>query len=387
MPRNLFTSGGKRLLLVVLGTFILLLGVAGIEQIIKPNDRATVQSAPSLSAATECPITFSFSGIYCLVTKSELLKLAETFSIVIAAWFFITDSKERKEQVIRENWSLIDGARGSETSGARFRAIQKLHQEGASLQSIDAEGANLRGIELSKADLRLSNFQGANLENAILVEVILQESNLREAKLKEINLKRAKMWGVDLRDADLTDAILKDAWLGSSKFSRAVMRRVNLEGAKLNGARLYYNDFKDANFEGADLTGAKFKGAKNLNFDQIATAENWRNALFSEDILPENRDLPREKSITLDLEPPIPKKISQLEESEDRIDETVHEIRSRISEFLDNMERYPSEISEVRSLSELKQLFDLMQSLRDMQKDVQQRNQELQDLIDNDLDQ
>ena len=127
-------EGWKRLWVVILGTSIFFIAIAGFEQAIKPRTQIQLQpEAPQ--NIQDCPVNLSLSGFYCLIIHSELLKLAGTFSIVGAAWTFILDKQERREKSNREDWSLIDGARGSETSGARYSAIERLHKERVSLRN------------------------------------------------------------------------------------------------------------------------------------------------------------------------------------------------------------------------------------------------------------
>jgi hypothetical protein len=89
-------EGWNRFWFVILLTTFSFFAIATFEQAIKPKITVpqTVERAQEPNKLEECPVSFSFSGIYCLIIKSELLKLAETFSIVVAAWVFILDRRD-----------------------------------------------------------------------------------------------------------------------------------------------------------------------------------------------------------------------------------------------------------------------------------------------------
>jgi BTB/POZ domain-containing protein KCTD9 len=364
---NSSQEGWKRLWAVLLGTSICFVFIAGFEQIIKPETQPaqTTQIAKPTQTQTgeDCPPGFSLTGFYCLIIKSELLKLAETFSIVVAAWIFILDRKERKEQANREDWSLIDGARGSETSGARFNAIERLHQERVSLKGLDAESADLQGINLEGAILERSNLHKANLEKANLSRANLKEANLKEANFKGANLNEAELRLADLRGANLKEANLIKAKLGTTKMHRAILIRADLEGADLRGCRFYYTDFRGANLEGADLSAVKFAKVKNLTLEQIKKAKNWHKAEFALDIFPDNPDIPREKPIVEnDESSQILKKIRDLKDMEGLIDEISQKRNLSQEAFNTYLKNISFQIPEVSNLQEL------ILSLEDLQE-------------------
>ena len=379
-------EGWKRLWAVILGTSIFFILIAGFEQAIKPKIQTQPQ-AEEPQNIKDCPLNPSFSGLYCLIINSELLKLAETFSIIVAAWIFILDRKERREQAHREDWSLIDGSRGSETSGARYSAIERLHKERVSLRGLDAEGADLHRIQLPEANLERSNLQKADLQKANLVGVNLQEANLQEANLQESRLEGANLWLVDLRGANLEKANLTNSRLSAAKLHRAVMRKTNLEGADLRGSRFYDTDFRGANFKDADIRGAEFARVKDLTFDQIKVAKNWQDAEFSKDVLPENSEIPRKDQSVLSEQPEMLRKLRVLLEVENLIDELSQKRTLSRLEFENYLKSNSFEIPEVASLRELilalEDLHDLKKKeFKDLCEDINQGLNELKQTRD-----
>lgn len=347
-----FKEGWRRFWIVILGTSIVFVGIAASEQVIKPRIQTQTQLDQS-QLVKDCPLDFSFSGLYCLIINSELLKLAETFSIVVATWIFILDARARREQAQREDWSLIDGARGSETSGARYSAIKRLHQEQVSLRGLDAEGADLHKIKLPQANLERSNLKKSDLEEAILVGANLQEANLQEANLQRSKLEKADLWLVDLRGANLTEASLINARLSAAKLHRAIMRKANLEGADLRGSRFYDTDFRDANFKDSDVKRAEFVRVKNLTFEQIKLAKNWQSAKFGQDFLPENSEIPRKEMLETHEQPELLQKVNELREIENLLDALNQKRTLSIPEFENYLKTNSFNIPEVRSLSEV----------------------------------
>jgi uncharacterized protein YjbI with pentapeptide repeats len=279
---------------------------------------ATIRKhAPNQKSDDFCPLNFSLLSIYCAITKSELLKLFETFAIVSAFLLYIFDKDERREQAVRDDWSLIDGARGSQTSGARLSAISRLYLEKESLRGLDAEDADLRGIFLEAADLENGNFQKSDFRESTLSKANLCGANLREVNLEGVDCDSTEFWQTDLRDANLRCANLRAAWLGAAKLHRSDLRKTDLQQADLRGARLYKTklrganlsqadlkttifkdvDFTDVNMRAADIEGAQIIRPNNLHLQQIYSAKNWRNAFFSDDFQPDFGELKREKDL------------------------------------------------------------------------------------------
>ena len=251
--------------------------------------------------------------IICIVSDSKLLGQLQNFAVISAAILFFWDTFDRKKQLERQAWQLIDGAQGSETSGARRQAIEELYEEGSDITGLDADGADLRGIDLSGANLERASFKNAILEEANFTGANLTEANFTGANLKGANFKEAKLWGAnftraDLRNfykkkTDLYDAIekqtdLRDANLGFTTFNRAKLsgaifgvidsepdlgKETNLSGARLRGVNL-----NNVNLKGVCIDKAKFGGAKIEDIDTIRKAKKYKEANYSQDFCDAN---------------------------------------------------------------------------------------------------
>ncbi|MEM7712875.1 MAG: pentapeptide repeat-containing protein [Cyanobacteria bacterium P01_A01_bin.68] len=332
-------------------------------------------------ADTECPVSFSPTNIYCLIIKSELLQLAETFSIVIAAWIFLLDRRERREQSYREDWSLIDGAKNSETSGARYSAITRLHQEKVSLKGLDAEGADLQGINLEGANLERSNLQRVDLQEAILNYINLEKANLQNANLKNARLQNAKLVEADLRGANLKEANLKNCNLGAAKLHRAVLKKANLEGAKLYGARFYYVDFQGVILDNTNIAQAEFIKPTHLTLEQVQKAKNWEKAKFDDEWEKNNPNIRRKPKANRasdgDKANELLNKLRELDEIENLIDE----INSKRSMSVEDLNKYLNKHE--YEFPEIEKLRQAIIALENRQDSIQSELEELLENIDN----
>ena len=368
----------NRFWFIILSTTASFFAIAAVEQAIKPKITVPqgIERVQEPDKPEECPVNFGFSGIYCLIIKSELLKLAETFSIVVAAWIFILDRRDRKEQAQREYWSLIDGARGSETSGARHNAIERLHQEKVSLRGLDAEGADLQNINLEGAILERSNLQKADLQDATLINVNLVEANLENANLENAKLQGANLWLADLRGANLRNVNLQNSILTAAKLHRASLRKANLQKADLRGSRFYYVDFRDTILDDANLSRVEFFRVKNLTLEQIQKANNWELARFCNNWYPDNPNILRIEDDTLDeyQNPEILQNLKKIREIENIIDYLSHKTFMPPEEFQNYVKNQNFKIPQVNTLEELiVSLEDIQDSLKD----------EIEELIEN----
>jgi uncharacterized protein YjbI with pentapeptide repeats len=253
----------------------------------------------------KCEYNFSISTVICLVSDLKLLAQAQNFAVIAAAILFFWDTFDRKKQLERQAWQLIDGAQGSETSGARRQAIEELYQEGSDITGLDADGADLRGINLSRADLTRASFKNAILEEANFEGSTLTEANFTGAILKGANFKKAKLWGANFTRADLSNfsiekTDLRDADLGFATFNRAKLseaifgvidsephlgNKTNLMGAKLRCVNL-----KDVNLNKVCIAEAKLGGATIEDVDTIRKADKYQEAYYSKDFYDAHND-------------------------------------------------------------------------------------------------
>lgn len=340
-----------------------------------------------------CPKTLELSTFYCLVTKSELLKLFETFAIITAFLLYVSDRKGRREQAMRENWSLIHSARGSRTSGARFSAITTLHLEKESLRGLDAENSDLRKIDLEGADLENANLQKVDLRGSILVRANLNGVNLSGANLEEADCREVQLWEADLRNANLRKVNFEKAWIGAGKLHRANLSGANLYQSDLRGARFLQTkirgvdlresklrqaafqdvDFHQVKIEGADIHGTRFIRPLNLDIEQIQSTKNWHEAYFSIDFAPGDSRFKRD-------EEPKPwqnssdgdgsAELLRLTDEIHAIESLLEEIRSRKIYSLDELRSRLNVISlELPEISTLREMLLHLEDLSDSKRE------------------
>jgi uncharacterized membrane protein YhaH (DUF805 family) len=376
----------KKFWTVVFITSVSFVVIATIENFIKLQIQEQIsfeqqQKKQQNQPDTECPVSFSFTGFYCLIIKSELLQLVETFSIVIAAWIFLLDRRDRKEQSYREDWSLIDGARDSETSGARYSAITRLHQEKVSLKGLDAEGADLQGINLEGANLERSNLQGVDLQEAILNYINLEKANLQNANLKNAKLQNARLIEADLRGANLREANLENCLLGAAKLHRAVLKKANLKGAKLYGARFYYIDFQGVILDNTNIAQAEFIKPKNLTLEQVQKAKDWEKAKFDDEWEKNNPKIRRKPKTNIasngDKADELLNKLRELNEIENLIDEINSKRSMSVVDLNEYLNKHEFEFPEIEKLRKA------IVALEDKQDSIQNELDELLENIDN----
>jgi uncharacterized protein YjbI with pentapeptide repeats len=226
----------------------------------------------------------------CRVANSKVLQQVQNFSVVFAAWLFIFDTFERKKRAYREAWSLIDGARESETSGARILALSELHEDKVSLKGLDAEGADLIGVNLRGAFLEKANLRDALLQSSNLISANLQESELQGANLREAKLHRADLRMANLQRANLEKAELQNSKLAGTDFRLAILEEAQLQEAILSGADFRGADLWRANLNEANIEDARFAGAK-IDINQVKKAKNWEKAIYGKDFAQELGDL------------------------------------------------------------------------------------------------
>jgi uncharacterized protein YjbI with pentapeptide repeats len=297
-----------------------------------------------------CPKSVSLRTVYCLLTESKLLPLFETFAIAIALILYLSSQEDRREQSIREDWALIDGARGSETSGARLHAIERLYAEKVSLRGLDVPCGDLSGIKLDAANLTKSNFVGADVQSGSFIGANLEDSNLTNSNFNSSNLSNAILRYSSLKNAKFENAILLDALLGGTEMHRASFRKANLAGADLRGARLqetvlrgadlrgcklmrtkfYRINFQDVILDGSDISRAEFRECQNLTFDMIEKTVNWQDACFENTLHDFNlKRIAKIDFVKLDESDNLDRKILRLNEATSRIRDLVERIKHR----------------------------------------------------------
>ncbi|RAM49553.1 MAG: hypothetical protein C6Y22_21885 [Hapalosiphonaceae cyanobacterium JJU2] len=317
-PKKLSLSPSTRkswfqILTTLLITFFIVGGIACLENEQKKD---------------KCEYKFNISTIICLISDSKLLEQLQNIGVLSAALLFFWDTFDRKKQLERQAWQLIDGAQGSETSGARKQAIEELYREGADITGLDADGADLRGINLSGADLTGASFKnailkGANFEGAILTQAYFEGANLQGANFKKATLigtnftksdlsKLSKVKEIDNEDlsnpTDFRDANLSYATFNEARLTEAIFgideaeksdTAQQLLGSKtqLNAARFWDANLNQTNLRKVDISCARFGGAifsdvksgnPKVNIHVISQAINYENAFYGKDFCDTN---------------------------------------------------------------------------------------------------
>lgn len=290
----------------------------------------------------KCEYKFNISTIICLVSDSKLLGQLQNIGVLSAALLFFWDTFDRKKQLERQAWQLIDGAQGSETSGARKLAIEDLYQEGADITGLDADGADLRGINLSGADLTGASFKNAILKEANFEGAILREANFERANLEGADLSDANLWGADLTGADLCRAKLKGTNLSNATLNKVDLcqaefgeykgksqsRFTNLTAASLRRANIQGVDLTEVDISNAHFGGARTGKDSALNIDILRQAKNnsYKEAEYDENVC---STYPRE-NLKLDIE------YDKQERNRKNRDEKIEQIKNRIFIKLQN---------------------------------------------------
>lgn len=298
----------------------------------------------TLNKNNQCEYISLICIIRDIMTDSKLLGQLQNFAVLAAACLYFFEVVDRKKQMERQAWQLIDGAQGSETSGARYQAIEELYEEDKnSLKGLDADGADLIGINLQKANLVRANFKGADLRMANLQGAILTSAQLQGANLQGVDLSRANLLGANLQGAKLDNIDVDDIeelgidlekklreqekervplwqiglflWAiesqayslmryiasemecsqekGTTKLRGAILtgailneanlNHADLKGAKLNGAFLRDTHLAMTILKNANIFGVKFRGAVGLDIGQVRKAHNWKNAKYDKE--------------------------------------------------------------------------------------------------------
>ncbi|MBD2039259.1 pentapeptide repeat-containing protein [Microcoleus sp. FACHB-672] len=186
--------------------------------------------------------------------------------------------------------------------------------EGSTLTGAVFESSLFKEANLDKADLSYSNFQKANFTDANLSHANLNRANFQEANFTDANLDSA-----NATDGDFAFAKFNGAFLYLADFTRSRLQEINLSNAHIKAAIFMETDLARSNFSGTifwdfkkweerhtkpqksyeddyffnrDLTyddykrhsKPNFRLAKNLTIDQIRVADNYKKAIYNDDL-------------------------------------------------------------------------------------------------------
>ncbi len=173
----------------------------------------------------------------------NVISLLANITLILSLVTWLMGLEEQKENKRFATWTIINDGKG-DRSGVVRTAVERLYKEGFSLSGLE-----------------------------------LQETSLIQADLSGASLIAADLSKADLREADLSGASLGGANLSGAYLGRANLSQSSLFGANLSGTDLYE----------ADLHGAYLFNAKNLSNAQIKLACNWKEAIYVEYTVVDNK--------------------------------------------------------------------------------------------------
>jgi hypothetical protein len=177
----------------------------------------------------------------------KVLEYAETFSVLIALIFWVSESHERTQQKHYQAWQVINTAQGKGGSGGRVDALEQLNNDHVPLVGVDVAEAFLQDVGLDKAELRRANFRAADIRRAHFRRAQLEDANFTFA-----NLREARLDGADLTNASFPDADLNGATLAGARVSGVTLDRADLRNSDLSDLKDWQSiaSIKLANIQG-----------------------------------------------------------------------------------------------------------------------------------------
>jgi len=182
-------------------------------------------------------------------TFVEVLEYLSSLSILVAVFFYFSESDARVKQRHYQAWQVINTAQGKGGSGGRIEALQELNTDGVPLVGVDVSGAFLQGVHLKDAHLLRSDFSAADVRNSDFSSADLQDSNLQSANFRQSSFRNASLQGTRLTDGDLEGADLSST---------------DLSGAILDNANLRFTDLGNSHWKDIrSIKGANIYGVRN----------------------------------------------------------------------------------------------------------------------------
>jgi len=178
----------------------------------------------------------------------EVLEYLGSFSVLIGAIFYFSESGDRVKQRHYQAWQVINTAQGKGGSGGRIEALQELNEDKIPLVGVDVSSAFLQGVRLEhanllRAEMIAADLRGSNMSNANLMFADLHDANFRGATLENTllasaDLKDVDLVGSDLKGADLSQVDLAGADLRSTNLASVKWKQIkSIKGANIAGVR------------------------------------------------------------------------------------------------------------------------------------------------------
>ncbi|CCQ89991.1 membrane hypothetical protein, contains Pentapeptide repeats [Nitrospina gracilis 3/211] len=147
------------------------------------------------------------------------------------------------------------------------------------------QNAYITDVQFRGADLSHSSFSETDFDNVDFSGAILEGTDLSGNNFYGVTFESTSMAYVLLNLADLTEVTALDTDFSGADLSGTLFYRANL-----TGSRFQNSDLDSVDFTGANLKFADFRNARNLRDPRghlqptITKAENWKKALWDDDI-------------------------------------------------------------------------------------------------------
>jgi hypothetical protein len=207
----------------------------------------------------------------------EVLEYLSMFSVLVAVFFYFSETSARTMQRHYQAWQVINTAQGKGGNGGRIDAMQQLNHDGVSLVGIQAgDNAFLFGIRLPGAQLDRCDLDSSDLRDSVFNRASMSFCNLQSANFRGASLTNADLTDADLSDSDLTGANLSHANLSRADLSRADLRHADLQAITWREIR----SIRVANIEGVKNPPPGFVDwAMGAGAVSLASDDQWTAAI------------------------------------------------------------------------------------------------------------
>jgi hypothetical protein len=201
----------------------------------------------------------------------------------------LTDRYTKALELLKgEGDSPAGGRQGVTQSGAVY-ALERIAQ--------DSERDHWPIIELLTAHVRaVSPRSLANVapdgglpklrdDVEAVIAAIVRRTSGRETSDQRVVLEESYLYRANFNRAHLARVYLVESYLEGAAFCGADLSGADLNASELNGADFREAELAGAIFDYSNVEGADFRNARNIDLAQIRKARNWREALYSENVL------------------------------------------------------------------------------------------------------
>lgn len=184
----------------------------------------------------------------------------------------------------RINDSIFQKAQMSSTQFVRTEIRDSRFNDAPLKQSV-FQNAFLTNVKFNGSDLGHSSFSETDFDRVDFSHASLEGSDLSGNNFYEVMFENTNMAYVLLNLADLTHSTALDTDFSGADLSGTLFYQANLTGSRFQNADLDSVDFTGANLKFADFRNARnLRDAKGRLQSTLTTAENWKKALWDDDI-------------------------------------------------------------------------------------------------------